>query len=206
MYTATEIVEDAMLNDQFGSNVGNCYKPENEAATFAQGTFNTSDFDLKTNEDFPDYSDVESLYTIINSSLRTSNVEQWKTALEAIFDVDNFMHWLAVNTVIQNWDTYGVMNHNYYLYHNPYSDKLVWIPWDNNEALTSGNGSLSLSMNEVNTGWPLIRYLIDIPEYEDLYNDYLLNTINGAFEPTKVQATYQYYHNLIEDYVTGSEA
>lgn len=206
LYTATEIVEDAMLNDQFGSNVGNCYKPENEAATFAQGTFNTSDFDLKTNEDFPDYSDVESLYTIINSSLRTSNVEQWKTALEAIFDVDNFMHWLAVNTVIQNWDTYGVMNHNYYLYHNPYSDKLVWIPWDNNEALNSGNGSLSLSMDEVNTGWPLIRYLIDIPEYEDLYNDYLLNTINGAFEPTKVQATYQYYHNLIEDYVTGSEA
>jgi len=207
LYTATEIVEDAMLVDQFGSNEGNCYKPENEAATFAQGSFNTSDFDLKTNEDFPDYSDVESLYNIINSSLRTTNLEEWKNEIESVFDVDNFMHWLAVNTVIQNWDTYGVMNHNYYLYHNPYSDKLVWIPWDNNEALYEGKReTLSFSMDEVGNDWPLIRYLIDVPEYEDLYNGYLLKTINEAFEPSKVQASYQYYHNLISDYVVGSEA
>ena len=207
LYTAVEIVEDTMLEDQFGSDEGNCYKPEGNAATFAQGTFNTSEFDLKTNEDFPDYSDVESLYSIINSSLRTTDVDQWKTDLEAVFDVDNFMHWLAVNTVIQNWDTYGIMNHNYYLYNNPYTNKLVWIPWDNNEALTdNGREPLPLSMDIVSSDWPLIRYLINISEYEQLYNNYLSETINGAFDPSEIKATYQYYHNLIEDFVIGSEA
>ncbi|NOQ26744.1 MAG: spore coat protein [Bacteroidales bacterium] len=207
LYTATEIVEDAMLESQFGSNAGNCYKPENEAATFAYGTFNSTDFDLKTNEDFADYSDVEALYDILHSGLRTSNTEQWKTKLETILDVDNFLKWLATNTVIQNWDTYGVMSHNYYLYTNPYTNKIVWIPWDNNEALYGGKREpLSFSMNEVGNNWPLIRYLINIPEYETLYENYLEDVINDAFEPSKVKDTYSYYHNLIYDYVIGSEA
>ncbi|MCK5028158.1 MAG: CotH kinase family protein [Bacteroidales bacterium] len=207
LYTATEIVEDAMLDDQFGSNAGNCYKPENEAATFAYGTFNTADFDLKTNEDIADYSDVEALYNNLHSSLRTTDTEQWKTELEAVFDVDNFMHWLAVNTVIQNWDTYGVMNHNYYIYTNPYTNKIVWIPWDNNEALYEGKREpLSFSMDEVGNDWPLIRYLIDISEYEDLYESYMQSVIDDAFEPSYIKEIYAYYHNLISDYVIGSEA
>ena len=206
LYTATEIVEDAMLEDQFGSNAGNCYKPENEAATFAYGTFNPEDFDLKTNEDMADYSDVEALYNVLHSSNRTIDAEQWKTELESVFDVDNFMHWLAVNTVIQNWDTYGIMGHNYYLYNNPYTNKLVWIPWDNNEALSNEKREpLSFSMDEVGSSWPLIRYLINIPEYEALYEAYLQEVIEGAFNPSKVKETYSYYHNLISDYVIGAE-
>ena len=206
LYTAVEIVEDTMLEDQFGSDEGNCYKPEGNAATFAEGTFNISEFDLKTNEDIADYSDVESLYDIINSNLRTINSEQWKIELESVFDVDNFLHWLAVNTVIQNWDTYGIMNHNYYLYQNPYTNKLVWIPWDNNEALSEGKRTtLSFSMAEVSNGWPLIRYLMNIQEYRDVYEEYLSNTVSGAFEPSKVKEMYQYYHNLIYDFVIGTD-
>lgn len=205
LYTAVEIVEDTMLDDQFGSSDGNCYKPEDNAATFAYGTFNTSEFDLKTNEDAPDYSDVETLYNVIHSNNRISDVDLWKTELESIFDVDNFMHWLAANTVIQNWDTYGKMSHNYYLYTNPYTNKIVWIPWDNNEALYAEKQTLSLSMSEVGSTWPLISYLINISDYKTLYENYLLSTINEAFEPAKVKETYQYYHNLIYDYTIGAE-
>jgi spore coat protein CotH len=147
------------------------------------------------------------LYDILHSGLRTSNVEQWKTELESILDVDNFLKWLATNTVIQNWDTYGVMNHNYYIYTNPYTNKIVWIPWDNNEALYAGKReTLSFSMDEVGNDWPLIRYLIDVPEYEALYENYMLTLIDDAFEPSKVKETYSYYHNLIYDYTIGSEA
>lgn len=206
LYTAVEIVEDNMLDAQFGDGSGNCYKPEGNAATFAQGTFNETEFDLKTNEDVADYSDVESLYEIINSGLRTTNVSQWKSNLESIFDVEAFMHWLAVNTTIQNWDTYGVMNHNYYLYHNPTTDKLVWIPWDNNEALSDFmREPLPLNMYNVTSDWPLIRYLIDQDEYKGMYESYLLQTVNGAFNPSTVKDTYQYYHALISDYVMDEQ-
>ena len=39
----------------------------------------------------------------------------WRANLETVFDTDVFLKYLAVNTVVQNWDTYGRMTHNYYL-------------------------------------------------------------------------------------------
>ncbi len=206
LYTAVEIVEDTMLDDQFGSGAGNCYKPQGDGATFAYGTFNTTDFDLKTNEDIADYSDVEALYNILHSSTRNTDIEQWKTELEAVFDVNHFMKWLATNNTIINWDTYGVMSHNYYIYNNPYTNKIVWIPWDNNMALCEGKRDpLSLSMNEVTNEWPLISYLIEIDEYKQIYEGHLQSVIDGAFIPSKVQEKFQYYHNLIYDYVIGAD-
>ena len=67
-----------------------------------------------------------------------ADAEAWRTSLEQVFNTDQFLKWLAVNTTIQNWDTYGRMTHNYYLYNNPQNNQLTWIPWDNNEALQTG--------------------------------------------------------------------
>jgi spore coat protein H len=51
------------------------------------------------------------------------------------------LRWLAVNTAIENWDAYGRMAHNYYLYGDP-SDggRLKWIPWDHNMSFSTGAG------------------------------------------------------------------
>jgi spore coat protein CotH len=53
---------------------------------------------------------------------------------------------------MQNWDTYGSMSHNYYLYHDPVSDQLVWIPWDNNQSLGSAGGGGRRGNNDDNPG------------------------------------------------------
>jgi len=49
----------------------------------------------------------------------------WRQNLESVFDVYGFLKYLAVNAVIQNWDTYGRMTHTYYLYDNPKKMKLT---------------------------------------------------------------------------------
>ena len=85
--------------------------------------------------------DILALFDALHDESRISEPATWRANLEAVFNVDTFIHWLAVNTVIQNWDTYGTMAHNYYLYNDPTTGLLTWIPWDNNEALTSGGGS-----------------------------------------------------------------
>ena len=138
LYTMVESVEDTVIETQFEDDSGNLYKPEGNGATFAEGTFDTACFEKKTNEDDSDWSDVEELYTILNSDTRLSDPEQWRAELEAVFDVDIFLRWLATNTVIQNWDTYGGNCRNFYLYDDPTDGKLKWIPWDNNYALSSG--------------------------------------------------------------------
>ena len=162
VYTLVEEVDDSVIKTQFAQGTGNLYKPDGTAASFASGSYNTSEMELKTNEDSANYTDVRALYDVINSSLRTSDVETWKSNLESVFNVDAFLKYLAANNTIQNWDTYGVMTHNYYLYNNPDNNKLTWIPWDHNEALSEGKrSSMTFSMNAIGDEWPLISYLLE---------------------------------------------
>ena len=140
LYTAVEVVDDTLIQTQFEDDSGNVYKPSGNAATFTAGSYNEAGYDKETNKKADDYSDVEALLETLNSDLRLSDASAWRAQLESVFDVDSFLQWLAANTVMQNWDTYGSMSHNYYLYHDPASDQLVWIPWDNNQSLGTGGG------------------------------------------------------------------
>ncbi|MCP4113730.1 MAG: hypothetical protein GY749_50750 [Desulfobacteraceae bacterium] len=120
------------------------------------------------------------------------------------------MHWLAVNTLVQNWDTYGLMNHNFYIYTDPGDSLIHWIPWDNNMALGDRAGmkaplSLYLTSQEVNDSWPLIRYLADDSVYWAKYVSYVRQTSEGTFEPEKMKVKYQNAHDLIRPYVVGDE-
>lgn len=202
LYTMVEVVFDSMLENQFGSNTGNCYKPDGDGAAFGLGTYSTEYFEKKTNES-SNWDDVESLYNIINSDERTSDIESWKTNLESVFNVDGYLKYLAANTVIQNWDTYGNMTHNYFLYNNPSDGKLNWIPWDNNEALSDDkNMALDFDFNSIsNSEWPLIGYIYDTPEYKTIYDNYIDQFIEAEFKPSNISTTYSSWHNLISSSV-----
>ena len=208
VYTLVEEVDDTVLESQFSDDDGNLYKPDGDAASFASGTFDESEMEKKNNEEENDYSDVESLYNIIVSSDRTTNTNLWKSNLESIIDVDGFLKWLAANTVMQNWDTYGIMTHNYYLYNNPDNNLLTWIPWDNNEALQDGKlgGALSLSLSEVGNDWPLIRYLMDVDEYELVYREYTKQFIEEVFITSDMVTTYSSYYELLKEYAYSEES
>lgn len=142
IYTMVEVIDDTMVKTQFReaggtTSEGNIYKPE---STFAR--FNSKQFDKKNNKKQADYSDVEAFVKVLNDSLRLSNPSQWRTDLEKTFNVPHFLKYLAINNVMTNWDTYGAMAHNFYLYNSP-TKKLTWIPWDNNEAMsTRGPGGM----------------------------------------------------------------
>ena len=202
VYTLVEEVDDSVPDSQFPDDNGNLYKPDGDAASFASGTYDESEFDLKTNEDEGDFSDVKSLYDILHNSSRTTDPEQWKADLEAIFDVDGFLKYLAVNNTIQNWDTYGVMTHNYFLYNN--EGLLSWSPWDNNESFQEGkqSGALSFGMSEVSSNWPLISYLIQIDEYETTYTHYVNEFAETVFDSDEMSTLLNSYKTLIESYAT----
>jgi hypothetical protein len=213
VYTAVEVVDDTMVPSQFGSGGGNIYKPESRLQQFAP-----AQFEKKNNEAAADFSDVRAFVTALNSPERTSDPARWRAGLEATFDVDHFLRWLAVNNAIVNWDSYGVMAHNFYLYHHP-ARGLVWIPWDHNESLSgspgvtggSGGGTgggaargLSLTMNEVSATWPLIRYLADDPVYWGQYRAHLAGFVDTVFTETRVLPMLERYHQTITPYVVGA--
>ena len=207
LYTMVEVVDDTVIETRFEDDSGNVYKPSGSGASFAAGSFSEASFDKETNQDEEDYSDILALYDALHDDTRISDPAAWRANLEAVFDVSGFLNYLAVNTIIQNWDTYGVMNHNYYLYHDPATDLLTWIPWDNNEAMKTGRmrEPLSMSMDEVNERWPLIRYLMDDPVYSAEYADLVEAAINGPLNPDTLTARFEEVHELIRPYVLAEE-
>ena len=63
---------------------------------------------------------------------------------------------------------------------------------------------MSISLDEVDESWPLIRYLLDDPEYHALYVDYIEKLINDVYNPETINPRIQELHDLIEPYVIGS--
>ncbi|MCP3910945.1 MAG: hypothetical protein GY713_08345 [Actinomycetia bacterium] len=145
------------------------------------------------------------LFEALHDDAATTDPALWRTNLEAVFDVDGFLKYLAVNGIIQNWDTYGRMTHNYYLYNNPEASQLTWIPWDNNEALVEGKmgGALDLDFSDLQSGtWPLIEKVYADEVYRAQYDQYVAEVIAGSFETSQMQDLYDTYAALIEPYAT----
>ena len=210
LYTLVEEVDDTVLDTQFGDDDGNLYKPEESGASFAEGTFSQASFVKKTNEDDSDWSDIQELFEVLHDDTRTTDAPTWRGNLETVFDTDVFLKYLAVNTVIQNWDTYGRMTQNYYLYDDPGTDLLTWIPWDNNEALQTGKqgGALSLDFSNLTGGgaWPLIEYLYADDVYRAQYEANVAEVVGGPFETSAMQATYSAYSTLLQNYAATEAA
>ena len=224
VYTAIELPEDNMIKEQFDEESGNIYKPESTLATFTQ-----NEFDKKNNETESDYSDVKAFISALNSNLRTTSPDEWRKNLEAVFNVEDYLKFLAVNNTVVNWDSYGNKAHNYYLY-NHTVNKLTWIPWDHNEALSGSPGitgttgttntgmsgqpqgmgggggdhnPLSLSMNEVSTSWPLLIYMTEDEVYFNRYKNYLKWFNDSVLTENAINTLIDKYYNLIEPYATG---
>ncbi len=212
IYCGLELPDDKMIIQQLGEDAGNLYKPESKLATFVQ-----TEFEKKNNELAGDFGDVSGLVKALQSTKRSSDVAAWRSGLEAVFNVDHFAKYLAINNSIVNWDTYGVMAHNYYLY-NHSTKGLLWIPWDNNESFSKSPGitgttggptgpgnAISLTMNEVGTGWPLINYIANDAVYFEKYKSHMRDFKNGIFTESTIGAMIDKYYDLITPFVVGTD-
>lgn len=221
VYTGVELPDDHMIKSQLGEESGNIYKPESNLTSFVQSVF-----EKKNNEIAADYTDVKNFVGALNSTTRTSNPAAWRNGLEAVFNMDHFIKYLAVNNAIVNWDSYGSMAHNYYLYSHS-AKKLMWIPWDHNESFSGSPGitgtvagggtgggpggppggggkvGVSLSMNEVSSSWPLIRYVADDAVYLAKYKTYLKSFKDNVFTEASMNALIDKYQNIISSSAVG---
>jgi spore coat protein CotH len=219
LYVVIEVIDDTVIDRYFGDDSGNIYEGDGQGSSLAQGTYNLIErsFLKENNTDEADWSDIKELYNVLNSSERTSDPAAWRENLESIFDVDVFLEWLGIGAILQHWDTYGSMSHNFYLYDNPATGQLTWISWDHNQVLESGGGigapnaravqgirpgrTLTIGRDEVTSQWPLIRNLLDDPVYHEKYVDYIEITLNGAFDPDRLEEKINRLQKLIAPFV-----
>ncbi len=207
LYTMIEDPSDELIGVQFDDDGGNLYKPDGTGAAWA--TFVQDSFVKETNEDDADWSDIQAVFTALHAS--RTDAAGWRAGLEAVFDADAFLRWLAINQSIVNWDSYGRMTHNYYVYADPSdSGRLVWFPWDLNESMLTGGGPGSQTATQVmcdgvTSQWPMIRYLLDDTVYRARYKVLLAELLAGPLASASTDSLIDAYHALIAPWVVGPD-
>jgi hypothetical protein len=222
LYTIVEDPCDTMLRSQFGDPSGHLYKPWGRAARWLDPDEIGQDeiveyFDTCSAEDTGDRSEVVEAIERLHAD---RSDPEWRANLDEVFDVDSFLRTLAVNRVMMNWDSYGCMNHNYFVYALPTDELpeglLTWFPWDLNEAMMDHERSGcpspgSVMLDEIvaeETGidadWPLIQVLLADEAYRGRYRTYLQEVLVTAFDADTVIGRMREYHDLVAPWIDGT--
>lgn len=212
LYINVEHIDENFVKARFGNNDGNLYKclypadltyrsSDPNAYKFVQNGYRV--YDLKTNTEQDNYSDLAQLIDIIN---RTS-ISDLPAKLEPIFDVNNFLKYLAVEALTGNWDGYSYNKNNFYLYRNTATGRFEFIPYDTDNTFGIDWFNIDWATRNVTT-WvssqarPLTKNILAVDVYRKRYYFYLKQLINGAFSTNSIQSKAIALRSKIEAYAT----
>jgi len=115
LYQNIEALDKEFLEDHFGPDSG--------------GNLWDSGIELKTNEDMPDMTRLQTLQMVVaREPLNADHTEFFKW-LPYVLDVDQVMHELAAETAITTDDNFSNGAYNFYYYEHPKRGFVV-LPWD----------------------------------------------------------------------------
>lgn len=186
LYISVEHIDEEFIQKRFEDDEGNLWKCLYPADLVYKGTnpelYKSIEggrraYDLTTNEDEDDYSDLARLINNINN-ITTA----FQDSLEKTFSVEEFLKYVSIDVLTGCWDDYWFLKNNYYLYHEPSKDLFHWIPYDTDN---------SFGIDWFNTDWanvnpytyskmggsgekrPLIEKILTFADYRNLYTHFI---------------------------------
>jgi spore coat protein H len=186
LYTVTEIVDEPWLRERFGAKDGLLMKPR--APIFNQA----SDWPTIADRAVPERQASQTEQARIVAFARLVNHasdDAFARELPSYIELENFLRFLAVNVALANHDSYIGMAKNYYLYLNPTTGKLTWIPWDfdlsfgGHFLFGTPQQRIDLSIDRFcTTGDRLIERVLAIPAMKERYHALLREFLARHFE------------------------
>lgn len=169
LYLAVENIEEPYLERQFGSSTGNLFKAETGSNLQWEDGMSIEDTNLEQKVGMETNTNLLKMIEALNTG---ENVEEY-------LDVDSYLRYLAVSTVMGNMDSYqGMMSHNYYLYEQ--DGKFTFLAWDHNMSI-GGMGDnqeqIEMLLDEPTMGSvddkPLTKYVLENEDYKETYHGYV---------------------------------
>ncbi len=207
LYLAVEDEDKSFVKRVYGNLNGHLYKPEGSGADLVYTGDNSSNYSGIKNGAAYKVSDrdFEKVITMIKNLNEGSD-------LKTYIDVDTTLRYFAVNTFLVNFDSYqGSLKHNYYLYEE--DGVCTILPWDLNLAFTgfgssSAQDAVNYSIDKPVNGTtleqrPLLGKLLEVPEYNELYHQYLDELVNIYIDSGLFDETVDKVDRLINSYVEG---
>jgi spore coat protein CotH len=124
VYANVEAEDKTFLRRWFSSDEGNLYEEGQE--DFVPGA--EALFDLETNEDANDRSDLANLI----AAFQAAEPDSFLADLEAALDTEQFLRFTAAEAAVNQWDMYAYTMfwpNNFRLYNDPETNRFVFLPW-----------------------------------------------------------------------------
>lgn len=201
LYLAVEQVNEEFLIDHYGHADGVLYKPDMGAGSDLAYSA-TGDYDGMFDElgNVENHDDLDELLLAIQEK-----------ELDGIMNVDSFLKYLAMSTMVIHLDNYqSGMFHNYYLYDN--HGIWEWISWDLNMSFNgfpmvnlSDEEAFDLLIDEPVIGsmsdYPLVEAVLSNEVYLEQYHEYLEELMTGYLEASNFQTRVTEIYEMIDEYI-----
>ena len=103
-------------------------------------------------------------------------------ALSAVLDLDRFLSMVAIETMLSHSDSYSMNRNNYRLYHDPATDRIVFMPHGMDRVLGTHRAPLDLSIVPPRLGL-VARALLSTAEGRRRYVDRVAALLEDVFRP-----------------------
>jgi hypothetical protein len=192
LYLLLEPVDEQFARERFGSKKTPIFKPV---------TYNLFEY---LGDDWDRYAAIYDLKTkaspaerrrIIDFSRLVSNADdaEFETRVGEFLDLDEFARFLGVQVLLASYDGLLTTGQNFYMYIDPRSTKLGFIPWDLDCAW--GNfwiaGKSQLQRASIWHPWSgpnrFVERVLATAEFRAIYRARLEEMLNRLFTPERIQ-------------------
>ncbi len=165
LYVVIEAMNKDFLKRHFGSGKGNLYEGYLQDVNGRLEQDNGEDLTR---------ADLRALY---EACTLPDPSERWEQ-LNNVVDVDRFLSFIAMELLTTHWDGYAIHFNNYRLYHDPKTDKLVFITHGLDWAFRRPNVSIEPPLKSVMT-----RAVLTTPQGQKLYQERIRTLFAKVFKP-----------------------
>jgi hypothetical protein len=212
LYLNVQQINKIFLREHFVDRDGNMYKgdpPNSAGGSFgadltwhgADTSYYRARYELKTNEDQNDWSDLVRFINVLN----TLPDAAFEAEIVRYLNVDRALWYLAYCNIFVNLDSYLGSGHNYYLYDSALEGMDI-ILWDINEVLgTFSSEQLTIEQREklpllyknLDVARPLVKRLLAVSSFRQRYYARCRVIMNETLLESFWQPRVQKYQQLI---------
>jgi len=229
VYINVEQIDDEFLNAWFGNDTGNLYQctykgtradlryvSPGDAAAYA--TLGSLTYELENDSGLNQHVDLAEFISFVEFATDIEFAEQ----IHDRFNVDTFLRSMAVDCANGHWDNIWYGANNYFLYVNPDTNVVEYIPydldntygidffatnWATRAAATFGDNGFGWNFSSPFGGGaepPLLRRVFSIPAFQDQYFRYVRELV-GASGSLSDPTTTEFVDSINDTFLSGSE-
>ncbi len=132
--------------------------------------------------------------------------DQLVSAVEAVVDLDAFLKFWALESLIGFWDGYAGNQNNFFVFHHAEGDRLHFLPWGADSVFTSRGMFDRGGPQSVKARGRLASRLYEIPEMRTRYREALLQLLETVWDEDALQAETERIEALVADSVHERQA